>query len=132
MEILLVYLYGIYDSIAGFLTFATIILTSMTITFSLVKAVTMHERNRYSHTQDKYEQYTEGVKFWDKFIYIKLSILLIIINILVPPKNIAVAMVAAPYAVQAAADLVDSNTTKKISTIIDLSLDKAITKLKDQ
>jgi hypothetical protein len=56
---------------------------------------------------------------------------LILANVLIPPKNIAVMMVAAPHIVEISKDVADSNRTKKLINILDNSLDYLDKKTKE-
>ena len=77
----------------------------------------------------------EGLKYKDLNYrpLIMVSIIysfMFFIHLLVPPKNIAVAIIAAPYGVS----MLENNASKinKLDEILDLSLDKVIMKLKDK
>jgi hypothetical protein len=115
MEILLVYLYGIYDSIASLVDgFAFLSIFSIFVNGVIGGVI------------------KDDVLHFKKYMYIKTAIFLVIVNVLIPPKEIAVAMVAAPTVVKTVNNIVDSNRTAKMVSIIDLSLDKVIKKLEEK
>lgn len=132
MEILLVYLYGIYDSVYNFIGMSMII--SIIVSLVAVAVAFFHKdmSSIYHKDSERYRELISNYESSKKFIFLKTSIMLIIINVLFPPKEIAVAMVIAPKVVEITKDIADSNRTKKIVNVIDLGIDRITDKLKEK
>jgi len=137
MEILAVYLYGIYGSITATLTvFAWIIIIGSTIA-GIIYLINKHEYEAYQNSDDHWrkEDLPNNKVLYEhmkKLIFIKTSIFLVVLNILIPPKEIAVAMVAVKPAIQIAKDIKDSNRTQSIIEILDLSIARVKDSLRDR
>jgi heme/copper-type cytochrome/quinol oxidase subunit 2 len=112
--VLLIYLYGIYDSIEDLLTGMTVIGMFLMLVITLLIAMWY---------------YDELLSDSEKILYkarLKLGwitiLILLIVNTLMPPKNIAVLMFAADPLIEASKTISDSNRTKSIINILDNSL----------
>ena len=138
MEILAIYLYGIYSSVEAVILISTIIVATITGMFTVVYVIQKSEydtnlpkgetRTYYRNALPEYKANYENAR---KFMFIKTSIALIIINVLMPPKEIAVAMIAVNPAIKLAKDIKDSNRTQNIVEILDLSIARIKEKLDD-
>lgn len=128
-EVLMIYLYGIWDSIEALLIISVIIVTGITLTTVIVYMVNKDDIEIYS-SEDIIKNAKANMEKSKKFMYTKTSILLIILAILFPTKEIAVAMFAAKPTIQLVKDVADSNRTAKLVDIFDLSLEKIASKLK--
>ena len=131
MEILAVYLYGIYGSITATIAVVASVMIAVTITFSIIYIAQKSDYESNKHKTETNSYYKEAVPRYKasyenakKFMFIKTSIFLVILNVLIPPKEIAVAMFAIKPAIQMAKDISDSNRTKNIVDILDLSIAK--------
>lgn len=132
MEILLVYLYGIYDSVSSVIGASMIIIGMASVTALAVHFSSKDLASLYDEKEEKHKEHMKKASSAKRFILIKTFIVLLILDVLIPPKEIAVAMVAAPTVVKTVNSIVDSNRTTKMVNIIDLSLDKVIKKLEEK
>lgn len=130
MEIFIIYLYGIYDNVDSLLEAALILLTLSTIFGGIAKGIVATAMTDEVPESDTHKGLRRWFDHWSSLILIKPLIIVAIIAVLLPPKNIMLAMFATPYALDLASTIADSNATKRVGDIIDLALDKAESKLK--
>ena len=112
-EALIVYLYGIWGNIEVLLDLIMFILVVGTAVGAIIVLIAL------------------GGTFEDfkKIFYIKTFIFVVILNTLLPSKEIFVAMLAATPVVNTVKELSGSEKISKIEKILDLSLDKAVKEL---
>ena len=123
--ILLIYLWGIYDNIVA--VFIVIAVFLMVLIVILGVTLSSLEEGRLSERE---KQRKILHKKWIKRLAIVGGIL-IVLNILIPPKNIAVMMYATPTAIEALQSISDSNRTQTIVDILDNSLTYLETKSRE-
>lgn len=123
--ILLIYLWGIYDNIVA--VFIVILLFLMVLIVILGVTLSSLEEGRLSERE---KQLKILHKKWIKRLAIVGGIL-IVLNVLIPPKNIAVMMYATPTAIEALQSISDSNRTQTIVDILDNSLTYLETKSRE-
>ena len=129
MEILAIYLYGVYGGIKALAVVSMLTVGLITIVFLVIYIaqksnyeVNNHKAETSHYYKDALPEYKASYEQAKKFIFIKTTIALVVLNIMIPPKSIAVAMFAVEPAIQIAKDINDSNRTKSLVEILDLSI----------
>lgn len=123
-EVLLVYVWGIYEQFSWLVGFSFIlgVITLFAYGFSYLW------ENDYSPHYREDEEVKQSFK--DKLNYFRdvckkllgVSTIILVVNSFIPTRNVAVMMVSAPTIVKLAGDVADSNTTKRLVGILDSSL----------
>lgn len=118
-EILMIYLYSIWGNFEHMLAGVTFVTITITIVAGFLYLATFEEKK------------VETTKAIKKYILIKTTIVLIILNVLIPSKNIMLAMMVATPVIEGVQKIAKSEKLDKVEKILDLALDKSIKKLGD-
>ena len=103
-----IYLYGIYPSISGLLEFSVVVIL---VVAAIIGAVDLSKNNNFGSM-------VRSIRG-----YLIATVALVILNVLMPPRSIAIAMVALEPTKEMMTSVADSNRTQKLTQSLDNVLD---------
>jgi hypothetical protein len=113
-EVLLVYLWGIWDNLSTLVLILTLLVVGTVVVLMFNAWISAELDNHEKMADELSFILARKLKWW--------VVALVLLHTLMPSKNILVLMVAAPTIVKVAHDVADSNRTQAILNILDNSI----------